>query len=102
MNLVYHGDLPRSLFTKRTDVLPQDLRIIRGREIACYNDSIPLKFDRHLDSTAADVPVKFQSEWKSLNQNLAASRFREILGKTFVRLVNKGPGWKQQHIQVKQ
>ena len=28
---------------------------------------------------AAEVPVKFQSDWKSLNPNLAASRLHEIL-----------------------
>ena len=40
------------------------------------------------------MPVKFQSDWKSLNPNLAASRLHEILrGKTAVRLVNRGPEW---------
>ena len=28
---------------------------------------------------AAEVPVKFQSDWKNLNPNLAASRLYEIL-----------------------
>ena len=45
----------------------------RSHEIGCYNDCIRLKFDRHLGSTAAEVPVKFQSDWKSLNLNLMAS-----------------------------
>ena len=44
-----------------------------------YNDSIALKFDRHLSSAAADVPVKYQSDWKSLNPNLSVSSLREIL-----------------------
>ena len=43
------------------------------------NDRIALKFDRHLGSDAVEVAVKFQSDWKSLNQNLAASRLHEIL-----------------------
>ena len=30
-------------------------------------------------SAAAEVPVKFQSDWKSLNPNLTASRHHEIL-----------------------
>ena len=30
-------------------------------------------------SSAAEVPVEFQSDWKSLNKNLAASRLYEIL-----------------------
>ena len=50
----------------------------RSREIGCYNDSIALKFDRHLGSGAAEVPVKFQSNWRSLNTNLAVSSLREI------------------------
>ena len=37
------------------------------------------KFDRHLGSIAAEEPVKFKSDWKSLNQNLAASKLHEIL-----------------------
>ena len=31
------------------------------------------------NSTAAEVPANFQSDWKSLNSNLAASRLHEIL-----------------------
>ena len=38
------------------------------------NDGIALKFDRHLGSAAAEVPVKLSRDWKSLNPNLAASR----------------------------
>ena len=40
---------------------------------------ITLKLDRDLGSgsAAAEMPVKFQSDWKSLN--LAASRIHEIL-----------------------
>ena len=34
----------------------------RSREICVYNSTIALKFDRHLGSSAADVPVKFQSD----------------------------------------
>ena len=44
---------------KRTDVLPQDLMKSRSRNIGCYSDRIALKFDRHLGSAAAGVPVKF-------------------------------------------
>ena len=70
---------PGPLFTERTDVLPQDLVKSRSREIGCYNDLIALKFDNHLDSATAEVPVEFQSDWESLNLNLAASRIHEIL-----------------------
>ena len=70
---------PRPLFTKRYYVLPINLMKSRSCEIECYNDRFALKFDRHLGSVAAEVPVKFQSNWKSLNPNLAASRLHEIL-----------------------
>ena len=50
------------LLTKRADVLPQDLVKSRSREIACYNDHIALKFDRHLESAAVEVPEKFQGD----------------------------------------
>ena len=43
------------------------------------NCRIALKFDRHIDSIAADVPVKFQSDRTIINTNLAASRLHEIL-----------------------
>ena len=42
-------------------------------KIGCYADRIALKFDRHSGSTA-DVPVKFQSDWRNLTPNPAASR----------------------------
>ena len=66
------GSLSGPLFTKRLDVLPRDLVKFRSREIGCFNDCVALKIDRHLGS--ADVPDKFQSGWKSLIPNLAASR----------------------------
>ena len=49
----------------------------QSREIGCYTDCIALKGDSHLDSAAAEMPVKFQSVWESLNPNLAASRLYE-------------------------
>ena len=39
-----------SLFTKRTDALPQDLMKSRSSEIGCCDDCIALKFDKHLGS----------------------------------------------------
>ena len=73
-----HHFSPGPLFTKQTDILPLDLVKSRSREIGCYNGYIALKFDRHLGSTVAEVRVKFQSDWKSLNQNIAALRLHEI------------------------
>ena len=52
---------------------------IRSREIKCHNGRFALKFDKHLGRTAAEVPVKFKSDWKSLYPNLAASSLHEIL-----------------------
>ena len=57
--------------------LPPNLVKSRGREIACYNSCIALKFDRHLDRAAAEVPVKFKSNWENLSLNLVASRINE-------------------------
>ena len=70
---------PGLIFTKRTGVLPQDLVKSRSREIRCYDIQISLQFDRQLDRTAAEVPVKIQSGWENINMNLAASRLHEIL-----------------------
>ena len=46
----------------------------RSREISNLNYRIALKFDRHVGSSAAEVPVKFLSDRTILNTNLAASR----------------------------
>ena len=67
------------LFTKRQDALPPNFVKSRSRAIGCYSDRIALKFDRYLGSAAAEMLVKFQSDWKILNPNLAAPRFRKIL-----------------------
>ena len=48
-------------------------------EAARLDVIVALKFDRHLGSAAAEVPVKFQSYWESLNPNLAASRLHKVL-----------------------
>ena len=46
---------PEPLFTKREDVLPQDLAKIRSREIRVETFPIALKYDRHLGGTAARI-----------------------------------------------
>ena len=68
------------LFTKQKDVFPWDLVKSLSQEIECYNDCIALKIYSHLGSTAAEAPVKIQSDWKSLNLNLVALMLHEILG----------------------
>ena len=49
-----------------------DLVKSRSREIDGLNCSVTLKFDRHISSSAAEVPVKFQSDRIIPNTNLAA------------------------------
>ena len=47
-------------------------------EIGIWNCPIALQFDRHLGSTATDVPVEFQSNVVIETVNLAASRLQYI------------------------
>ena len=65
-------------FYSRYDVLPPNIVKSRSCEIGCCNVRIALKFDMHLGNAAAEVS-KFQSDWKSLNSNLALSRLHEYL-----------------------
>ena len=53
-------------------------RSLKAAWLDVYNDGIALKFDRHIGSVAVQVPFKFRDNWKSLNANLAASRFHKI------------------------
>ena len=68
----------RPLFTRLTDVIPHDLLKSRSHEIRIQTFPIALKFDRHLDSSAAERPDKFQSSTIIMRSNLAAVRLREI------------------------
>ena len=63
-------------------------KISRSLEVArwynkCYGDRIA--------SAAAEVPVKFQCDWKSPNRILRLRDFMRSCGKTSVRLVHRGP-----------
>ena len=69
---------PEPLFTERYNVLPPNLTKSQSCYIGCCHDRIVPTVDRQPGSTAAEVPVKFQSDWKSLNQRLWASRLHEI------------------------
>ena len=71
--------IPGHLFTEQTSVLPQDLVKSRGRDIRVWTIPIPLKFDRHIGSSAAEMPIKFQSDTNIITFNLAASILHEIL-----------------------
>ena len=66
------------LFTKWMDVLLQDPMKPWRHEIQVKTLPIALKFDRHLGSNAAELPVKFQSDTIIITSNLAASRLPEI------------------------
>ena len=55
---------PGHLFTKRKDVLPQDLVKFRCRWYGCFNHRIALKFDKRLTSAVAELCVKHPSDWK--------------------------------------
>ena len=48
-------------FSKGMDVLPQDLVKSQSREMRVETLSIALKFDRHIDSSATEMSVKFQN-----------------------------------------
>ena len=50
-----------------------------------------MTFDRRIGSTAAEVPVKYQSDWTILNTNLEASRLYEILRKDVFSDIETGP-----------
>ena len=65
----------------------------RGHGIGCSNvDRIALNFDRHLGSTAAEVPVKFQSiRKKSKPKYRGFETSRDLTVRRHFRLVNKGP-----------
>ena len=73
---------PRTLFRKRTHVLPQHFVKSRSREIRVYIFSINLIFDRHLGTSAAKGPVKLQSDMIIITP--------QSCGKTSVRLLNRG------------
>ena len=60
----------------------------RSREIGYHNDRIALKFDRHLGSSAADVGVKFHSDWKTQTR---LRDFARSCGRTSARLVDNVP-----------
>ena len=67
-------------FTKQPEVLLQDLVKARRPYFGCYSDRIGVKFGRYLGSAAAKMLIRLQSNRKSLNPNLEASKPNEILG----------------------
>ena len=43
-----------------------------------YGHQVTLKFDRHLSRSAAEMSVKYQSNWIALNSHLMTLRFHEF------------------------
>ena len=76
MSMHIYSD-PGPLFTKRTDVMPQDLVKSRSRGIRIYTFPIALKFDCHIGNGAAEMPVKFENDTIIIAPNLAASRLHK-------------------------
>ena len=60
-DLLHYQMSPEPLFTKQMYVLSQDLVKSRSREIRVKTFQIVPKFDKHLGSSAAEVPAKFQN-----------------------------------------
>ena len=56
--------------TKWQDVSPPNLAKHRSHEIGCYNNRFALRFDRHIGSDAAEMPVKFQIDWMGINPSI--------------------------------
>ena len=79
------------LFTIGTDALPPYLVRSRSREIGYYN----------YNCAAAEIPVKFQGDWKNLNPNHTASRLHEILHNKSYCLTNRGLGlWSMINLSI--
>ena len=70
---IYTYMIPGPLFTKRTC-----REVSKARDSDLDTFTIALKFDRHLGSKAAVMPVKFQSYTIIITSNLATSRLHEI------------------------
>ena len=87
--VIYWSNLQGPQFTKWTGVLPQDLVKYWSRENRVYTFSIALKFYRHIGSSAAEMPVKLESDTIVLTSNFAASTSWDLAVKTFYRLLNR-------------
>ena len=64
------------------------------------NCRIAFRFDRHIGSSAAEVPGKFQNETIIQNTNLAASRLHEILREDILSDIEMGPRIPWIHLSI--
>ena len=62
------------LFTKLTGIVPPNLVNSRSRVNECCNDHIALKFDKHLESAAAEEKFKPESRGFETSRDLAVGR----------------------------
>ena len=76
----FNINLIKRLFCK----ISQSLEAARFVFRIVQNCTINLKFDRHIGSTAPDMPVKFQSDATIYTTNLAAPRLHEILRRLLI------------------
>ena len=75
-----------SLFTEQMDVLPQDLVKSQNLNIRAQTFPIALKFDRHINNRAVEMPVKLPVKIQSLKRsNLRFRDFTRSCDKTSVR-----------------
>ena len=74
-------------FNVREDVLSWDLgKVSKARDrVLIYSHRLKIC------SIAADVPVKFQSDWTTLNRNPAASKLARYCNKTSYQILKHGP-----------
>ena len=52
--------------------------VLKSR-FGCYNGRVAMKCHRNNGSASVEVSVKFESDWKSLNPNLASTLLYEFL-----------------------
>ena len=82
------------LFTKRTDVLPQELMKSRSRDIRVWTFLIAQKFDRHIGNRAAEIPVIYHSDTIIITCPISRLQYSTRFGgNTSYRLVNRGPNF---------
>ena len=80
---------PGALITRPTGVLPQDFVQSRSRGIRVYTFPIALQFDRHLGSSAADMPVNLRTIRSLYNQIYWLWDFTRFCGSMSFCLVNR-------------
>ena len=76
---------------KASRVLPQNVVKFWSCKIRVQTFAIALQFDRHLESSVAEMPVIFQSDTIIIRFNLAVSRFHELVWRDVRHLSEQRP-----------